>query len=221
MARKPRQNLDSNLVLISQQSTERVFRNEEDRLTFLKLLEKAQRQYNSSVLAFCCAEDASFQLVIDTQGANISRIMQSITIAYSMYRKNKERLFEQRYKSIPIHSADELEKVMLEVGNKDSKFAGCCFVRETNHPWMKSININQTQFKLTKREVTSGTYLEAWLKKHQITLTELMKQKDLRNQAIFELRQHSDCTLARLAKAFDLSESNISKILKTFESKVL
>jgi putative transposase len=221
MARKPRQNLDSNLILITQQSTELVFRNDEDRNYFLKLIEKAQRQYNCSMMAFCCAEAAAFQLVVDTQGASISKIMQSITIAYSMYRKNKDRLFEQRYKSIPIHSSDELNQIILDVSNKDPQFSGCCFVNDSNHPWMKSINISQTQFNLTKRTVSSGTYLEAWLKKHKLTFSELIKQKDLRNQAIFELRQHSDCTLARLAIAFDLSESNISKILKTFEAKVL
>lgn len=221
MARKPRQNLDSNLILITQHSNTLVFRGEEDRLVFLKLIEKAQRQYNCSVLAFCCAEDEAFQLVIDTQGASISKIMQSISISYSMYRKSEERLFEQRYKSTALHSSDELKSVMLDVGTRDPKFAGCCFVGDPNHPWMKAINVDQTQFNLTKRDVSSGTYLEAWLKRHGISFIDLMKQKPMRNQAIFELRQHSDCTLARLAIAFNLSESNISKILKTFEANIL
>lgn len=221
MARKPRQNLDSNLILITQQSTATVFRDDVDRKHFVKLIEKTQQQYNCTVLAFCCGEETAFQLVIDTQGANISRIMQSITIAYSMYRKSETRLFEQRYKSLALHSVDELKRVMLEVSNKDPKFAACCFIKDDHHPWMKKIQLESTQFQVSKRDIPSGEYLEAWLKEHDLSLTDLMKQKTLRNQAIFELRQHSDCTLARLARAFNLSESNVSKILKTYEANVL
>ena len=115
MARKARNTLDSNLVLLTQISDEHVFRNDEDRAYFLNLLEKTQNQYNCNVLAFCCAEENGFQLVIDTLGAHISRIMQSISISYAMYRKSEQRLFTQRYKSYPLHSIEQLKEVIQEI----------------------------------------------------------------------------------------------------------
>lgn len=216
MARKARNTLDSNLVLITQASACEVFRDDLDRQHFLSLIEKAQKQYNCDVLAFCCAEDKGFQLVIDTQGSNLSRILQSISISYAMYRKCENRLFEQRYKSYPIHSIEQLKEVVQEVGLKDPQFAGCCFMKGESHPWMKSVNLDFKSFERSQHEITSKTYLEKWLAEKGITFQDLMNDRTLRNQAIFELRQHSNCTLKRLSKAFNLSESTISKILKQF-----
>ncbi len=216
MARKARNTLDSNLVLITQASQCDVFRDESDRYHFLSLIEKAQKQYNCDVLAFCCSEDKGFQIVIDTKGSNLSRILQSITISYAMYRKCENRLFEQRYKSYPLHSIDQLKEVAQEIGLKDPKFAGCCFMKAENHPWLKTVNLDATNFERSHHNINSKTYLEKWLDEKGISFQDLMDDRSLRNQAIFELRQNSNCTLKRLSVAFNLSESTISKILKQF-----
>lgn len=214
MARKARNTLDSNLVLITQASQCEVFRDDNDREHFLNLIEKTQKQYNCNVLAFCCSEEKGFQLVLDTKGANLSRIMQSIQISYAMYRKSELRLFEQRYKSYPLYSVEQLKEKIQEVGLKDPQFAGCCFMKDETHPWMRKVNLDTTIFTRSEHEINSRTYLHKWLDEHQMTFEELLENKEMRNQAIFELRKNSTCTLKRLSVAFQLSESTISKILK-------
>ena len=216
MARKARKTLDSHLVLVTQGSPYVVFRDDNDREAFLHLIEKAQNQYKCEVLAFCCANKEGFQLVLDTKGANISRIMQSITIAYAMYRKSEHRLFEQRYKSYPLYSMGRLKEVIEEVGLKNPRFAGCCFMKDEHHPWMKTIHLELSRFDFVQSKRDSKHYVEIFLEKNGINISELYKNKSLRNQAIFEMRQNSDCTLKCLADSFDLSESNVSKILKKF-----
>ncbi len=216
MARKARNTLDSNLVLITQVSQCEVFRDDSDREHFLTLIEKTQNQYNCNILAFCCSEDFGFQIVLDTKSANLSRIMQSIQISYAMYRKCEERLFEQRYKSYPLYSVEQLKEKIQEIGLKDPQFAGCCFMKDETHSWMRKVNLDATQFARSEHEINSRTYLQKYLDEHGLTFEDLLKDKVLRNKAIFELRQNSSCTLKRLSIAFNLSESTISKILKQF-----
>lgn len=216
MARKARKTLDSHLVFVTQDSPYVVFRDDRDREAFLHLIEKAQNQYKCEVLAFCCADKEGFQLVLDTKGANISRIMQSISIAYAMYRKSENRLFEKRYKSYPLYSMDRLKEVIKEVGLKNPRFAGCCFMKDEHHPWLKTINLDLSCFDSVQTKLDSKHYLKIFLEQNRLNLSELNQNKAMRNQAIFEMRQNSNCTLKCLAETFDLSESNVSKILKKF-----
>lgn len=214
MARKARNTLTSNLVLITQHSLNSVFRNDDDRKVFLGLLEKAQKQYQCNILAFCCAEEDGFQLVLDTQGASLSRILQSISIAYAMYRKHETPLFEQRYKSIGLESLDDLKKVVQEVGLSNPKYAGCCFVKEEEYPWLRPLKLSETTLSFTQKMMDPETCVDDWIRIHNVTKEELATNKVLRNQAILDLRQNSNCTLKKLAKAFGMSESSISKILR-------
>lgn len=214
MARKARHTLKSNLVLVTQKSNHPVFRHDEDRHRFLSILEKVQVQYDCAFLAFCCAQDNAFQLVIDTQGANLSRILQSITIAYVMYRKSDVKLFDERYKSVALDSMDQLKENIQNVGQVDSQFAACCFIKDDRHPWIKSVQFDESNFTYTQRLIDQRKYLNKWLSDHNVDFESLLADKDLRNQAIKDLRQNSNCTLKKLATAFKMSESNISKILR-------
>lgn len=214
MARKARNTLKSNLVLVTQHSLHSVFRNDEDRTVFLSLLEKAQKQYQCNVLAFCCAQEDGFQLVLDTQGASLSRILQSISIAYAMYRKHETTLFEQRYKSIALQSLDQLKEVVQEVGLSNPTFAGCCFVNDEKVPWLRPLKLSETTLSFTQKVMDPETCVDDWIRDHGVTKDEVLSNKSLRNQAILDLRQNSNCTLKKLAKAFGMSESSISKILR-------
>lgn len=214
MARKARHTLKSNLVLVTQTSDQVVFRHDEDRERFIQILEKTQAQYDCLVLAFCCGQAKGFQLVLDTQGANLSRILQSITIAYVMYRKSPVKLFVERYKSVALESMDQLKENIQRIGQSDPEFSACCFEKDERHSWLKPIQLNESSFVYTQRVLDQHRYLDQWLSDHHISYEELLKNKPLRNQAIYDLRQNSTCTLKKLAKAFNLSESNISKIIK-------
>ena len=89
-------------------------------------------------------------------------------------------------------------------------------MKDETHPWMRVVNLDATQFTRSEHEINSRTYLQKYLDDHGLTFDDLLNDKKLRNQAIFELRQNSSCTLKRLSVAFNLSESTISKILKQF-----
>ena len=214
MARKARNTLTSNLVLVTQHSSHCIFRDKDDRDQFMRLLEKTQTQYQCNILAFCCAQEDGFQLVLDTQGASISRILQSISIAYAMYRKSDSPLFEQRYKSIALETLESLKDTIQKVGLSNPDYAGCCFVNEKKHPWLKPLKLSDAKPVLTKKLMDPENCVKDWLIQHNVSKEDLLQNKKLRNQAILDLRQNSNCTLKKLAKAFDMSESSISKILR-------
>jgi len=214
MPRQARKNLDSNFILITQVSPFQIFRHNEDREYFLSLLKHAQNQYGCHVLAFCCAEDKGFKLILDTQGSNISKILQSITIAYALYRKSDVKLFEQRYKSKALKNPVEIQQKVKEMGLSFPEYAGCCYSNTETYEWLiphEQITLLPIQ---TRDHHHDYSKLENWLLQNNTTYELMMADKSLRNKAIIDLRKLSNCSLKKLAIAFHLTESSISKILK-------
>jgi putative transposase len=221
MPRKARISLDSNLLKITQASNDTLFRDDCDRDFFLERLEKLQQRYNFKVLAFCCAQEDGFQIVLDTQGASIAKIMQSLTIAYAMYRKSQRKLFTQRYKSVPLYTDDQIKSAIEEIIN-NPEYSGCCFKvdQSTKFDW---INISPKQLFHPHQQRIHLNYeaaqqaLVTWMNSNACELEQLKGDKHKRNQCLLEFTQAHECSLKTLAKLFDLSESNVSKILKKFE----
>ena len=223
MARQARKSLQSNLVLVTQNCNALLYRDEQDRLFFLDLLKKVQSNYNCHILAFCCGENDRFQIIIDTQGANISKIVQSLTSAYSMHRKSEVKLFTQRFKTKPIFSEDQLKQVIQEIQKNRTDYSACCMMSESmsRYDWLKPYNpIIFVQPEKSKKSLSIDdvrNQLNKLLEINELSLVEFKKNKSLRNEWIKDLRQKYDCNLKCLAEVLGLTESSVSKIINTVE----
>lgn len=221
MARSARNTLQSNLVLVTQICNGILYRDDQDREFFLALLKKVQINFNCHILAFYCNESDRFQIIIDTQGTNISKIIQSLTIAYSIHRKSDIKLFTQRFKTRAIFSEVQLKEVIHEIQKDRIDYAACCMMSETmaKYAWMKPYNqtlfIQIEQNKQTLNRDDLQNILHEMLKDKNIELIEFKRNRTLRNEWIKQLRQKYDCNLKCLADVLELSESSISKVINS------
>jgi len=198
-----------------------LYRDDQDLEFFLSLLKKVQMNFNCHILAFCCNESDRFQIIIDTQGANISKIIQSLTISYSIHRKSDIKLFTQRFKTKAIFSEAHLKEVIQEIQKDRKDYAACCMMSETmaKYEWMKPYNqklfiqIEQNKQTLNKEELQ--TILDRMLRDKELNLIEFKRDKVIRNEWIKQLRQKYDCNLKCLAEVLELTESSISKIINS------
>jgi len=221
MARSARNTLQSNLVLVTQNCNGILYRDDQDREFFLTLLKKVQMNFNCHILAFCCNESDRFQIIIDTKGANISKIIQSLTISYSIHRKSDIKLFTQRFKTKAIFNEAHLKEVIQEIQKDRKDYAACCMMSETmaKYEWMKPYNqklfiqIEQNKQTLNKEEL--NIILNKTLNDNGLELVEFNRNKTLRNDWIKQLRQKYDCNLKCLAEVLELTESSISKIINS------
>lgn len=221
MARSARNTLQSNLVLVTQNCNGILYRDDQDREFFLALLKKVQMNFNCHILAFCCNESDRFQIIIDTQGANISKIIQSLTISYSIHRKSDIKLFTQRFKTKAIFSESQLKEVIQEIQKDRKDYAACCMMSETmaKYEWMKPYNqklfIQIEQYKQTLDMNELQNILDRMLRDKELNLIEFKRNKAIRNEWIKQLRQKYDCNLKCLADVLELTESSISKIINS------
>lgn len=225
MARKARKDLNTNVFSISQQSDEKLFMNNDDRDAFINIIQKAQQKFGFLVFAYCLLDDYQFKLVIDTKKQSISRIMQSIAVAYSHHRKTKHKLFPRRFKSIPLYSKEEVLAEINSIHIKgDSVYNSYCAInKDFNYQiaWLTPMSQHAIEFVGQVKESTEDELnktLTEFLKKHDCDMEKIQADKELRNQCIVRLRQETNCSLKQIGYLFGgLSESTISKILKNRE----
>ena len=83
----------------------KIFINETDHQKFLAYLQIAQEKFKFYMYAYCLMGN-HYHLLFETTQANLSRIMQSLNTAYTVYynvkRKRSGHLFQGRYKSILV-----------------------------------------------------------------------------------------------------------------------
>jgi putative transposase len=91
-----------------------IFRDEDDRSFFLKLLELVARRFDWSCLAYCLMT-THYHLVIETKDGNLAAGMQRLNgdFAQNFNRRHEEtgHLFERRYHSVLVE--DELHLLEL------------------------------------------------------------------------------------------------------------
>ncbi|NLI89430.1 MAG: transposase [Epulopiscium sp.] len=84
-----------------------LFRDDEDKLKYLELIEKYQFKYGFKVYSYCLMDNHG-HLLIDCLGADISKVMHVINFCYAQYynRKYKRRgpVFQDRFKSKPVNN---------------------------------------------------------------------------------------------------------------------
>ena len=91
-----------------------IFRKDQDRLSFLEVLDKVNRRYHWLCHAYCLMSN-HYHLIIETPEGNLSRGMRQLNGVYTMYFNRRHRtvghVFQGRYKAILV----EKESHLLEV----------------------------------------------------------------------------------------------------------
>ena len=86
-----------------------VFKSRRDREKFLSYLDSATERYGAVIHVYCLM-DNHYHLLVETPLGNLSKIMQHINGAYTMYfntkRKRSGHLFQGRYKAILVDAHD-------------------------------------------------------------------------------------------------------------------
>ncbi len=117
MARQARKKSLFGTYMISQHGggCRKLFTSDIDRHTFMEIIKKTKQKFGYRLYAYCLAEDDSYELIIYDNGSDISKIMKSINISYSMYATCEGKLFKDRYKSNLIEDFPSLLKHTKEV----------------------------------------------------------------------------------------------------------
>ena len=91
-----------------------IFRNDQDRLSFLEVLHKVNQRYHWLCHAYCLMSN-HYHLILETPEGNLSYGMRQLNGVYTMYFNRRHRtvgpVFEGRYKAILV----EKESYLLEV----------------------------------------------------------------------------------------------------------
>ncbi|MBU3144165.1 transposase [Clostridium sp. CF012] len=104
-----------------------LFRNSDDKKMYLSLVKKYKNLYNVKIYGYCLMDNHS-HLLIDANGADISKVMHGINFSYAMYYNKKyERtgpLFKDRFKSIIVDNDQYLKTVSLYIHNNPTDIGG-------------------------------------------------------------------------------------------------
>ncbi len=205
-----------------------LFEKEEDRTQFLEILKKAQLQFQFKLYAYCLLSDNQYHLVMDLNGADMSKVMKSINIGYAMYKDQKEPLFKDRYKSELLQETEDAEDVVRSLhknGVTGSLWNSyCTYDKESplKLDWISPIEKSADKKDTSPCRNCMETLEEAEEKLKEVSLErglsleELLKEKEIRNDLILRFRKNSTLSLKELGALFGgLSESSICKILST------
>jgi hypothetical protein len=101
----------STYYLYQEGSNHNLFRNDEEKNIFLEVMGKTKKKYNFKLYAFCL-NDYFYKLIIFDNGNDITKIMKSINISYTMkinrIRQEKGKIFDKRFISRIIDKAEML-----------------------------------------------------------------------------------------------------------------
>lgn len=97
-----------------------LFRDTEDKEKYIFLLKKYKKLYDVKIYGYCLMDNHS-HLLVDANGADISKVMHGINFSYVMYFNNKYgregHLFKDRFKSKIVDSDRYLRTVSLYIHN--------------------------------------------------------------------------------------------------------
>ena len=133
MARKARLKAEDAIYHIMCKSISEVnlFNDDEDKEKYLFLVKKYKTLYKVKIYGYCLMTNHS-HLLIDSNGADISRVMHGINFSYAMYFNKKYKreghLFKDRFVSKIVNNERYLRTVSLYIHNNPtaiSKFKDC------------------------------------------------------------------------------------------------
>lgn len=122
MPRTARKKLEGAIYHIMARSISEVqlFKTDEDKKKYMKIIKLYQKVYNFKVYAYCLM-DNHLHLIIDSNGADISKIMQCINFKYAGYynaiHKRHGHLFQDRFKSRIVQDNRYLVALSIYIHN--------------------------------------------------------------------------------------------------------
>ena len=105
MARKPRVEFEGAFyhVIVRGNQRQKIFRDNADRVVYLKRVERYRQRYGFTVYAYILMSN-HVHLLLETDKVSLSKIMQGIQVTYTQYYNRRHRtvghLFQGRYKAI-------------------------------------------------------------------------------------------------------------------------
>ncbi len=240
MARTARDKAQFSTYLIEQTCQATIFETAMTRCAFIDALDQAIRQYNCLIIA-CELTACSYRLIVYDNGGDISRIMRSINISFSMTTAQRAQ-FKRRFKSTRLADSQAIRRHLaqfkpLDVAMRQSLIAAnervnssdfrqrlfdchdqfCQFIKARGHllPCLES-NCHRSAAPIVKyrNRAAAIAFLESELTAKRCTPADLKGDKKLRNHYILHLRKHSALTLRQLGELFGIGESAVSKIIK-------
>ena len=122
MARTARLKSDDAIFHIMCKSISEVdlFKDTNDKEKYISLLKKYKKLYNVKIYGYCLMDNHS-HLLVDANGADISKVMHGVNFSYVMYFNKKYgregHLFKDRFKSKIVDSDRYLKAVSLYIHN--------------------------------------------------------------------------------------------------------
>ncbi|MDA3847228.1 MAG: transposase [Vallitaleaceae bacterium] len=237
MARQARVKDEFGTFHISQNGGEHhmLFATDDDRIKFLEILKRTEMKFMFKLYGYCVSSDDHYDLVIDVNGGDLSKIMQSINIAYAMYVGCDGKLFKDRYKSTQLGTEEEKSSILktIELRKPANELWRKCYILKDDNNYKlsplsdsyrrvdidyKNQSILETYF--TGCDLCIGSMEAAKDKLITLARSEEMhvegyiKEKSRRNELIRTFRKHSTLSLKEIGELFGgLTESSICKIL--------
>lgn len=123
-------------IMLRGNERKRIFRDDEDRLRFINILQKKQSETDLSFQAYCLM-DNHIHLVLRETNHEISLIMKGIATSYAMYFNIKYgrvgHVFQDRFKSEAVEDERYLMAVIRYVHHNPIK--ACMVERPENYRW--------------------------------------------------------------------------------------
>ena len=239
MARQARSRELFGVYHITQQggSGRPLFSDRKDREKWLELVGRVRGEFGFKLYAYCASDSNEYHLVLNLQGADISKIMKSINIAYAMYAKSPDQLFRDRYKSRLLKTSDELlvllasihRRSQRETGNPDPYNSFCSYrgvlkdppipvdtddIRRLAEVFPDSSGRPSCDGCLQTMD-SARSHLQRIASESGLTVAMVLSDKKLRNRLICRFRQESTLSLKELGQLLgNLSESTVSKIIR-------
>lgn len=104
-----------------------LFKEDEDKIKYFSLLKKYQLKYGFKVYAYCLMHNHG-HIIIDSAGADISKIMQGVNFSYARYFNRKYNrygpVFQDRFKSKPVNNQRYMLTLSAYIHNNPKDIVG-------------------------------------------------------------------------------------------------
>ena len=217
-----------------------IYKNREDFIKFLKIIEEASREYDFEIYSYCLMSN-HYHLLLKTTQENLSLFMQKINSRYSIYFNKKYNrvgpLWQGRFKSWYVYNENylhtlvryiEFNPIKANITNNIGEYEwamSSCNVKflMLNYELINVVDLNSNFNENEQKKINElfnkkiEVYEDNVVLKKSRTLQELFatyEKEEAIWQAIKEGYKQSE-----IAKFLNLSPVSISKILKIFKQK--
>ena len=105
----------------------KLFKEDSDKIKYLKMVKDYEIMYGFKIYAYCLMPNHG-HFILDTQGADISKIMHGLNFKYANYYNKKYKryghLFQDRFKSKPVCDDEYLKTLSAYIHNNPAVLRG-------------------------------------------------------------------------------------------------